>query len=166
MGRRSFVRAALLATLSLTAAPVWAKSFDGLVVGVADGDTLTVLDATQHTHRIRLAGIDAPERRQAFGDRSTRVLSDLVFGKTVSIEFEKVDRFGRIVGKVRLGEVDAGLEMVRAGFAWHFKKYADEQAPADRAAYDSAEQDARRRRDGVWKDADAIAPWEFRRLRR
>lgn len=89
----------------------------GRVVGVADGDTVTVLDANKQQHKIRLAGIDAPEKRQPFGQRSKESLSALVFARQVTVETDKKDRYGREVGKVRVDGVDANLERLKRGFA-------------------------------------------------
>ena len=124
-----------LITLCLTLVPlsVWAETLIGKVVKVADGDTVTIVDDFGKKHRIRLAGIDAPEKDQPYGDVSTQSLVELVSGKTVTIEYEKRDRYKRIVGKILVnppGEVfcmaldcvkkiDVGLEQIRAGLAWH-----------------------------------------------
>lgn len=144
---------------------VFAGTLHGEVIRVADGDTVTVLDRQKRSFRVRLAGIDAPERSQAFGTRARQHLAALVFRKHVSVEHEKVDRYGRIVGKVVIDGVDVNLEMLRSGFAWHYKTYEAEQNPADRAAYSHAEMDAQRARRGLWADRNPVAPWEFRRLR-
>lgn len=113
--------------------------------------------------RVRLAGIDAPEKGQAFGAVAKKELSDLVFGKPATVEWRKKDRYGRIVGKVIVNGVDANLNMVKAGLAWHYKQYAGEQSPADRASYDKAEEDARAKGVGLWRDKQPVPPWEFRR---
>ncbi|MFB3088146.1 MAG: thermonuclease family protein, partial [Acidiferrobacterales bacterium] len=116
----------LLIGLSL-AAP--ADSLTGKVVKITDGDTLYVLDANYQEHKIRLAGIDAPERRQAYGLASRKHLASIVAGKQVTVEYQKRDRYGRIVGKVLLDGIDVCLEQVKTGFAWHYKKYQHEQSP-------------------------------------
>jgi len=113
------------------AIPAWAD-FTGEVVGVADGDTITVLDATKVQHKVRLTGIDAPEKKQPFGNRSKQSLSDMVFNKTVTVETDKRDRYGRELGKVLAGGQDANLEQVRAGMAWHYKAYERTQSATDR----------------------------------
>ena len=86
----------------------WADQLLGRVVGVADGDTLTILSAQRQQHRVRLSGIDAPEKRQAFGQVSKQHLSDLVYEKTVTVDFHKHDRYKRIVGKVQLTSSEKG----------------------------------------------------------
>ncbi len=102
-------------------------SLTGKVVKITDGDTLYVLDANYKEHKIRLSGIDAPERKQAYGLASRKHLVSIVAGKQVTVEYQERDRYGRIVGKVLLDGIDACLEQVKAGFAWHFKKYQNEQ---------------------------------------
>ena len=108
-----------------------ANTFVGKVIKITDGDTLYVLDANYQQHKIRLAGIDAPERKQAYGLASRKHLASIVAGKQVTIEYQKRDRYGRIVGKVWVNGIDACLEQVKAGFAWHYKKYQHEQSPED-----------------------------------
>ena len=125
-----------------------ATSIDGRVVGVADGDTITVLDGANRQHKIRLAGIDAPEKSQPFGHRSRESLSDLVFSKTVTVETDKVDRYGRQVGKVLVDGADANLAQVQRGLAWHYKAYEREQSSGDRKAYSDAEAQAKAARLG------------------
>lgn len=137
-------------------------SLTGKVVAIADGDTITVLDASNVQHRIRLQGVDAPEHRQAFGTVSRTHLGDLVFGKTVTVEYSKTDQYGRIVGKVLLAGRDICLEQVEAGMAWHYKQYQDEQTPEDRKLYAQAEDAARATQKGLWADAHPIPPWDFR----
>jgi endonuclease YncB( thermonuclease family) len=161
----------------LTPFSVWADTLQGKVVKVADGDTLTIVDDLGEKHRIRLTGIDAPEKDQPYGDVSTQGLNKLVSGKTVTIEYEKRDRYKRIVGKVLVdppGEVfcmaldcvkkiDAGLEQIKAGLAWHYKRYQMEQSEEDRRLYSEAEQEARTKQLGLWKDEEPMAPWVWRR---
>ena len=137
-------------------------TFDGRVVGVADGDTITVLDSSNQEHRIRLQGIDAPEKGQAFGTRSKQNLSEAVFDKVVVIQWSKHDRYRRIIGKVLLGGNDVCLEQVRAGMAWHYKDYQAEQTPEDQILYAAAEDAARSARIGLWIDPNPMPPWDFR----
>jgi endonuclease YncB( thermonuclease family) len=138
------------------------NSVSGKVVSIADGDTITVLDAQNVQHKIRLQGIDAPERRQDFGAVSREHLANLVFGKYVRIEFAKVDRYGRLVGKVWADGNDECLEQLKAGLAWHYKEYEKEQPASDRQLYANAELEARNERRGLWKDPSPTPPWEFR----
>ncbi|MFZ4539218.1 thermonuclease family protein [Propionivibrio sp.] len=128
-----------------------------------DGDTITVLDATHTQHQIRLTGIDAPEKRQAFGNVAKQSLVDMVAGQYVAVEWVKFDnRGGRKLGKVMLAGLDCNLEQVKRGLAWHYKQYQREQSPNDRRLYEAAENEARADKRGLWRDAEPVAPWEFR----
>jgi len=150
---------------------------DGKVIHVADGDTLTVLDADNVHSRVRLGGIDAPEHDQPFGNRAKQNLSSFVLGKEVRVEWRKKDRYGRIVGKVWVTPpeprcegppsrcpktLDVNLAQLTAGLAWHYKHYEREQSPEDRSRYAFAEQEARAKKAGLWSDPDPVAPWDWR----
>lgn len=150
---------AFLTIASITGA---ADTISGKVVSIADGDTLTVLDDARSERKVRLNGIDAPELGQAFGQVSKRNLGALVFGKLVRVEWRKIDRYGRLVGSVYVGETDANLEQLRAGMAWYFVKYESDVPAANRKPYAEAERDARTARRGLWADAKPVAPWDFR----
>lgn len=139
------------------ATPLPAAELTGRVVGVTDGDTITVLDAEKVQHKIRLEGIDAPESKQAFGSKAKQALSDRIFDKTVRIEWKEKDRYGRILGRVYAGKDHVNLDMVRDGFAWHFKRYSKDQNLSD------AETEAREAGRGLWADKDPVPPWEFRK---
>ncbi len=143
-----------------------AASLVGKVIGVADGDTITVLDAERVQHKVRLAGIDAPESRQAYGTRSRQNLSSLVYRQQVNVEWYKRDRYGRLVGVVRVEGADVNLAQIALGLAWWYREYQSEQAPADRARYAEAERGAQAQQLGLWADAAPIPPWEWRRARR
>jgi len=143
-----------------------AETLTGRVVRVTDGDTIVVLDASKAQHKIRLQGIDAPERRQAFGTKSKEHLSELVAGKTVVVDYNDYDRYQRVLGKVLLSGEDVNLEQVEAGMAWHYKKYQGEQSVSDRVKYTDAEREARRRKLGLWRDPDPVPPWEYRQASR
>jgi endonuclease YncB( thermonuclease family) len=176
--RESEISRRFWATLiALAAWSASAETITGRVVGVADGDTVTVLDAERTQHKIRVAGIDAPEKKQAFGQRSKASMSDLVFGKDVVVMTSKRDRYGRLVGKVLVAApsctastcpktLDAGLAQITTGMAWWYRQYAKEQSAEDASAYEFAEQEARGRHAGLWRDADPIAPWDWRRASR
>ena len=140
-----------------------AKTIEGLVVGVADGDTITVLDQQKNTYKIRLQGIDAPEKKQAFGEKSKQSLHDLVHGKQVRIEYDKEDKYGRIVGKITLDDLDICLQQLLLGMAWHYKKYQNEQSVADRVVYNDAELKSKSLKLGLWADETPTPPWEFRK---
>jgi len=134
----------------------------GLVANVTDGDTIEVIDEQRVSYRIRLQGIDAPERQQAFSNVARRNLITLVAGKTVLVEWQKHDQYGRLVGKVLSDNRDVCLAQIRAGLAWHYKEFEDEQSEVDRRSYAEAEQLARSKKLGLWRDAFQIEPWEFR----
>ncbi len=140
----------------------YAEILNGKVVGVSDGDTITVLDSHKSQHKIRLTGIDAPEKAQAFGQASKKSLSDLVFSRDVEISWEKRDRYQRILGKVLLNEQDICLEQVKRGMAWHYKQYQRDQTQEDRIKYSRAEEEARKNRIGLWADDAPVPPSEFR----
>ena len=135
------------------------------VVGVTDGDTIKVLDSQHQQHKIRLAGIDAPEKKQPFGQRSKQNLSNLVFDRSVVLECGKIDRYRREICVVLIGGKDANLAQVAAGLAWWYRKYAREQTPQQRAAYEAAEDNARARRIGLWIDPAPVPPWDWRHRR-
>ena len=152
-----------LATLLLfLAGNLNATTLQGKVVHVADGDTITVLDATNTQHKIRLQGIDAPEKAQAFGQKSKQSLHQLVHSKQVRVEFQKKDKYGRAVGKVVYNGTDVCLEQIKLGMAWHYKQYASEQSKEDQELYAQAELTARTRAFGLWKDNQPSPPWEYR----
>ncbi len=165
--RHSVTRRLLFALVccAALAGAAQATTIMGQVVGVADGDTLTLLDADQRQHIIRLEGIDAPERRQPFGSVAKQHLSDLAYRQTATAECRKVDRYGRQVCRVLIGAVDVCLEQVRAGLAWHFKRYEHEQTVAHRHAYAEAELEARLARTGLWSTPEQVAPWDWRAKR-
>jgi endonuclease YncB( thermonuclease family) len=125
---------------------------------------VTVLDANLVQRKVRLAGIDAPELRQAFGARSKQHLATLAFRQQIEVEWHKRDRYGRFVETLRVAGVDVNLLRVEAGLAWHYVQYQREQSEADRRWYATAERAAREGRIGLWADAEPMAPWEYRRL--
>lgn len=157
---------ALMLLLAVVAATSQAAELSGRIVGVIDGDTVDLLTESKQLVRVRLAGIDAPERRQPFGSAAKKVLSDLVFSKHAQLEGEKKDRYGRLVAKVLVGGQDANLRLVRLGYAWHYTKYQSEQTAEDRRLYDAAQGAAMSERLGLWKDPQPVAPWDFRASRR
>ena len=128
----------------------------GRVVRVADGDTITVLDAANAQHKIRFHGIDAPESHQAFGQKSKQHLSHYVFGKDVAVTWKSKDKYGRILGTVWLGSTDINLQMLHDGYAWHYKRFDSNPV------YSAAESEARAARRGLWIDPNPILPEQFR----
>lgn len=141
----------------------YADQINGRVVSVVDGDTITVLDNTNTQHKIRLAGIDAPEKSQPFGSTSKKSLSDLVYGKQVEVDWKKHDRYGRIVGKVLVNGMDANLMQIKRGMAWFYTKYQNEQSTQDRQEYAGAQDYAENNSIGLWADKNPTPPWNFRK---
>jgi len=129
------------------------------VVGVSDGDTITVLKDKMQI-KVRLYGVDAPEKSQAFGSRARQFTSDLVFGKTVEVKPTDTDRYGRTVAWVFVDGRNLNEEIVRAGLAWHYKRYSRDENLA------RAEMATRAGNFGLWSDPHAIPPWEFRRAKK
>jgi endonuclease YncB( thermonuclease family) len=160
------IKCVLTSCLFLLASHVSANEIIGRVVGVADGDTITVLDTSNAQHKIRLSGIDAPEKHQAFGTVAKQYLSNMVFNKSVVINWQKNDRYGRIIGKVLLDEVDVNLEHIKVGMAWFYRQYQKQQPIQDQADYAAAEQEAKAKKLGLWVDEDPVPPWDFRRAKR
>lgn len=158
---RQLVRACAL-VVAIWAPAALAVTLTGEVVGVADGDTITLLTADKVRHRIRLDGIDAPERRQPYSQVSRQSLADMTHRQLVTADCPKRDRYGRQVCKVLVEGRDVGLAQIQRGLAWHFKRYEGEQAPADRQAYSDAEAEARAVRRGLWREGSPVPPWEFR----
>lgn len=145
----------LLITL-LFASPIDpATDLAGKVVGVSDGDTITVL-VDKKPIKIRLEGIDAPEAKQSFGNRSKQALSDLVFGKEVRVKKTGEDRYGRSLGLVSTDGIDINAKMIQDGWAWHYKKYNRDSKLAD------LELQARAAKRGLWTESSPLAPWDFR----
>lgn len=136
------------------------------VVHIADGDTLTVLGPDKNTYKIRLQGIDAPEKKQPFGQACKESLMHLTDNQPAEVEAFKKDRYGRIVAKVIVKGKDLALEQIKAGCGWHYTAYAKEQSVRDQKAYAKAEEQARAAERGLWQDAKPVAPWDFRKQQR
>lgn len=144
----------------------YADTLLGRIIGITDGDTLTLLDATNAQHKIRLAGIDAPEKRQPFGQICKQSLSDLAYDRTVQVEWNKLDRYGRAIGKVLVNGQDINLEQIKCGCAWHYKRYQNEQSLEDRLIYAKAEDKSRAVKAGLWADPRPEPPWDWRKASR
>jgi len=141
--------------------PAWAWS--GKVIGVADGDTITVLHE-KRPERIRLYGIDCPEKRQPFGKKAKQFTSELVFGKVVEVEPIATDRYGRTVAFVRVENVSVNEELIKGGFAWVYRKYCTLPLCSDK--WDGFELEAKLGKRGLWGVSGEIPPWEYRRQKR
>lgn len=147
----------LLLTISQTA--LYANVLTGKVVSVTDGDTIKVLVKNNTLYKIRLNGIDAPERSQAFGKKSKVNLSKLVSGEIVDVHYKKKDRYGRILGTIYVDNHDVNLRQIEDGYAWVYRRYCK------RSDYYKAEEYARNRKLGLWYDKYPIPPWEYRKRR-
>jgi endonuclease YncB( thermonuclease family) len=131
----------------------------GKVVKVVDGDSLHVY-SNKGTYKIRLSGIDAPERGQAYGKRAKEHLEFLVAGKQVIAIVESKDRYGRYVASVKVQSKDVCAEMLTAGYAWHYKQYDNNKY------YDELQREAKKAKRGLWLDKKPQAPWEYRKEQR
>ena len=146
----------IVLTTSIAISSSKSNEIIGRVVGVSDGDTITVLDATKTPHKIRLNAIDAPESHQAFGQRSKQTLSAKIFDRDVRVATYQRDKYGRVIGDIYLDDRCINKEMVEEGWAWHYKKYSTSPS------LDEAEKKARATRAGLWVDVLPVAPWDFR----
>lgn len=135
------------------------KEFHGKVVRIVDGDTFEVLDSVNRVSKIRMNGIDAPEKKQAYGSKSRETLASLCFGKRIRVRVYSKDRNGRLIADTYLDNRSLSLVMVSEGMAWHFKKYSSDKELAQ------AEIRARSARRGLWQDPSPQAPWDYRRMR-
>ena len=151
-----------LVALTAVAGAADLETLPGRVTRIVDGDTI-VLEAEGSKYRVRLAGIDAPERNQPWGEAATRELRREVAGQQVEVQWYKRDRWKRLIGVIRLDGEDMNLHLVERGLAWHYKRYADEQSPGHRDAYSAAEKAAQGARRGLWSDPKPIPPWEWRK---
>lgn len=150
----------VLAAVLLVVFPLHAEEFAGRVVGIADGYTISVLVGVE-PRRVRLAGIDAPEKGQPFSQRARQATSQLVFGRTVRVIVRGQDRHGRTLGEVLLPDgTSVNERLVEDGWAWHYTSYSKGKRLAEREA------DARRSRRGLWVDPQPVPPWEFRTANR
>ncbi|MDP2152228.1 MAG: thermonuclease family protein [Methylotenera sp.] len=137
------------------------ETINGRVVGISDGDTLTVLDASNTQFKIRLAAIDAPEKAQPFGQHGKQQLSDFCYGKSASVKVVSVDRYGRTVGDIDCAGINANQAMVQSGLAWVYRKYDKGYGHLY-----ALEEEARKSRRGLWADSNPIAPWDWRKAKR
>lgn len=140
-----------------------AAPLEGRVVSVADGDSLTLREPDGRQHRIRLLGIDAPERTQPFGPEARELLSGWVLGRDVTIQYDQRDRHRRILGVVWLEGEDINRRLVHEGAAWHYKQYQSGQTWVDRVRYALAQWRARQDGRGLWAHAEPVPPWAYRR---
>ena len=153
--------------------PALAATLHGKVVRVADGDTITVADGRQRRIKVRLSGIDAPEKLQPYGRLSAANLATLLLGKAVTVAWDKRDAYGRVIGRVLVAPAscpscgpseDAGLAQIAAGYAWWYRRESRELGHEDKARYAFAENAARARHRGLWlpSSPQPVPPWEWR----
>ena len=138
-------------------------NLQGKVIRVVDGDSVTVLDKQNEQHKIRLAGIDTPERKQPYGKVARQFLAKHIYKKQVCVGWYKRDKYQRLVGVIRIEDEDINLKLVKAGLAWHYKQYENEQSKSDRVLYAKAHEKAETSEVGLWRDSRPIAPWLWRR---
>lgn len=135
---------------------IYAEEFEGKVVSVMDGDTVRILVGSKQI-KVRLFGIDAPEKKQAFGNQAEKELKALVWKKEVKVVVKDIDQYGRTVGILFLNDVEINLEMVKRGMAWVYREFNNDKK------YLEMEEIARRSELGLWKDKNPIPPWQFRK---
>jgi len=136
---------------------------EGVIINVVDGDTVHLLNDNQEKLKVRLHHIDAPELDQSYGKESKFALEQLILNKKVTVISDKKDKYKRLLGVISLDEVDVNLEMIKAGAAWHFKKYAKfDQSKDQYLIYDENEYQAKLKKIGLWKEK-AISPWLWRK---
>ena len=162
---------------------------EGRVTQVLDGDTIGIRDRNNTTFRVRLQGMDAPEKTQAYGPEARQLLTKLTLNHDVEIIWNAKDSYGRIIGKVTIvrscpscpryklanqdGTCSAGdcekdvcLQMISEGLAWHFKKYEQSQSLEDRELYNATEKSVRQQQKGLWADPNRQPPWDYRQQQR
>ena len=143
--------------------PCLAWAWSARVLGVTDGDTIKVMGSHNKQVKIRLYGIDCPEKGQAFGKKAKQFTSDMVFGKVVEVEVMDTDRYGRTVALVAVNKQILNEELLKAGYAWVYYQYCHEMICHAWADYQFA---AKLDKRGLWRDPKPIPPWEFRRKKR
>jgi len=147
--------------------------FTAKVQRVVDGDTIHVKDEAGKKFKVRLTGIDAPEQNQPYGLASTYHLRGLLLNKIVLLKSKpkkgkpySVDRYKRVLAKIVLNGIDINLSQVLSGYAWHFKRYQNQQSRSDRELYSQAELHAKENNLGLWREKKPIAPWKWRKIKK
>jgi endonuclease YncB( thermonuclease family) len=167
----SIRRGLTLLLLGTQAGAPLAAILHGQVVAVADGDTITVADGRHRRIKVRLSGIDAPEKNQPYGRESKAHLVSMALGKAVDVEWDKRDAYGRVIGRVLLApgncpacdkSRDAGLAQIAAGYAWWYRSESRELTHGDKSRYALAENSARARHGGLWAAPSPMPPWDWR----
>lgn len=132
------------------------------VIGISDGDTITVLTESNTQLKVRLASIDAPERSQDFGMKSRQYLANQIFGKTITIKTRGLDKYQRTFGIIFLEDQDINELMINHGYAWFYRRYINAQPQEEYFRYDAAEESAKSQKLGLWEAPNPIPPWEYR----
>ena len=146
----------ICAGIALAAPPKVIEQLTGKVIGVTDGDTVTLL-VNETPIKVRLDGIDAPETKQSYGNESKQALASMVFGKSIVLKKTGTDKYGRTLGVIMLGGSDINARMIVDGWAWHYKAYNDE------SRLTSFEATAKSAHRGLWADANRpVPPWDYR----
>ena len=134
-----------------------ASMLTGKVIHISDGDTVHILTTNKEKIKIRLSGIDAPESKQAFGNKSKENLKSYIYQKDVAVKYDSKDKYNRVLGTIYYQNKDINLQQIKDGYAWFYKQYSNN------ATYYKAEQEARKSKKGLWYDKNPIEPWEFRK---
>lgn len=142
----------LIISLSITS-----KTLTGKIVRVSDGDTVVLLDSNNKQHRIRLDGIDCPEKGQPYGKVATDFVKDLIAGKYVKVEWTQMDQYNRILGFVYIGDTNVNKELLKAGLAWHYKFFNDDTELAN------LEKIAKQKKLNIWSQKNPIEPYQWRK---
>lgn len=137
-----------------------AETITGKVISVTDGDTIKILDEKNKVYKIRLNDIDAPEKKQAFGNKSKENLAKYIAGQIVRVEYDKLDRYKRILGTVYFKDKDINKQQIIDGYAWVYKKYSKNNE------YINQERISKNHKRGLWKDEKPIEPWEYRKMKK
>lgn len=156
-----YMQALLIASILLFTTAALADTIEGRVVGISDGDTLTLLDVSKTQIKIRLAAIDAPEKAMPFGQRAKEMLSYICYDKQATVSVVDIDRYGRTVGEVVCGGANANETMIKSGLAWVYRKYAKGYG----RLY-ALEDEAKIEKRGLWVEPNPIAPWDWRKAKR
>jgi endonuclease YncB( thermonuclease family) len=157
--RSLLISLVLLAPAAISAGPLT----PGLVVAISDGDTITLLTEDKQQLKIRLAGIDTPEKKQAFGTKARDHLASRIFKHDVEVDLRKKDHYGRYLGVIYISGTDINQSMIQDGYAWFYKHYAKDQPKEEAQRYAKAEAEARAKQRGLWADPNPVPPWEFRK---
>ena len=151
----------LLLIIIFFSIPVSSQTLEGKVVGITDGDTFKLLVQDSILHRIRVANIDCPEKKQPFSAKAKQFTSDAIFGKIVKVNVLSTDRYGRFIGVTAYNDsLILNLDLLKNGLAWHFVRYSNDMT------LEELELTARKKKIGLWQEESPIPPWEWRANKR